>query len=333
MNKVICDICGTSYPDTAEQCPICGCSRELDGFLFGDTLEYEDEAAAGGRDRVKGGRFSTANVRKRNKNVNTYQASHVDRESFHDEEPAQESNTFLVVVLIILIVALLVVTGFLFVKFILPNSQQQAEDTTPSTLPTVTQTVPTTEEITEPPTVPCESILLISEESEDLVGIGQYYLVHVEIEPLDTTDEVVYSSSDESIAVINDEGRVEVVGEGTVTITVTCGSQQVSCTFNCIAEEETTGETTEETTEAAAESQPDITLFLDKDDFTLGFPGAYYRLKFNEELSAEDIVWTTSNGGVASVDNGLVTAVGKGVAVITAKYGDQEVTCVVRCTW
>ena len=31
MNKVICDICGTSYPDTADQCPICGYSRDLNG--------------------------------------------------------------------------------------------------------------------------------------------------------------------------------------------------------------------------------------------------------------------------------------------------------------
>ena len=26
MNKVICDVCGTMYPDTAKQCPICGCA-------------------------------------------------------------------------------------------------------------------------------------------------------------------------------------------------------------------------------------------------------------------------------------------------------------------
>ena len=40
MNKIICDICGTSYPDTADCCPICGCSRDAaDGILGGDLLE------------------------------------------------------------------------------------------------------------------------------------------------------------------------------------------------------------------------------------------------------------------------------------------------------
>ena len=27
MSKIICDICGTTYPETAECCPICGCSN------------------------------------------------------------------------------------------------------------------------------------------------------------------------------------------------------------------------------------------------------------------------------------------------------------------
>ena len=29
MNKIICDICGSTYPETADQCPICGSSREF----------------------------------------------------------------------------------------------------------------------------------------------------------------------------------------------------------------------------------------------------------------------------------------------------------------
>ena len=45
MNKIICDICGTSYPDTADCCPICGCSRDAAAsILGGDLLEQaEDE--------------------------------------------------------------------------------------------------------------------------------------------------------------------------------------------------------------------------------------------------------------------------------------------------
>ena len=27
MSKIICDICGTTYPETASHCPICGCAK------------------------------------------------------------------------------------------------------------------------------------------------------------------------------------------------------------------------------------------------------------------------------------------------------------------
>ena len=38
MENVICDICGTEYPETEETCPICGCSRDMTA-----EMELEDE--------------------------------------------------------------------------------------------------------------------------------------------------------------------------------------------------------------------------------------------------------------------------------------------------
>ena len=335
MNKVICDICGTSYPESAEQCPIRGCSRELDGLIpprddFEYDMDYEEERPA----RVKGGRFSTANVRKRNKNVNNYQFQAQDEDDDpYEAHDSRQSNTFLVVLLIVLILALLAVSGFIIVRFLLPGMAGEEATEPTTTAPVIEQSEEITEEITEEPTIPCESLVLLGDSEVELVGIGQYFLINVEIQPADTTDIVLYASSDESVAVVNSEGRVEVVGEGYTTITVICGPEQVTCTLICLAEEETTEATTEETTEVPTETEPEIQLYLDKDDFTLAYVGDYYRLKFNEELSAEDITWITSNGNVAVVNNGLVTAVGYGVATITAKYGDQVVTCVVRCIW
>ena len=46
MSKVICDICGTSYPDTADRCPICGYSRDLNGDNILDNPVQEPEAPA-----------------------------------------------------------------------------------------------------------------------------------------------------------------------------------------------------------------------------------------------------------------------------------------------
>ena len=42
MNKIICDICGTSYLETEESCPVCGCSRaSAADFLNADVLEED----------------------------------------------------------------------------------------------------------------------------------------------------------------------------------------------------------------------------------------------------------------------------------------------------
>lgn len=331
MNKVICDICGTSYPETAEQCPICGYTGNRQHFAAADTPAEAASPAPAKETRVKGGKFSTANVRKRNKNAGTYQPRQEKGGAFsEEEEQGSDGNKLLIVLLSILIVVLLALAGFIFTRFFLPGLQAGEEESTITTTEdTSEQTESTSEEITEPPTVPCESLELVSDETADLYGIGQYYLVNVEFLPANTTDELVYSSSDETVAVINDEGRVEVVGQGTVTITVTCGPQQVTCTLNCYALEPTVEETTEETTEALL----DIKLYLDKSDFTLAYRGDFYQLKFNPELTAEDITWISNNPNVATVENGLVKCVGYGTTTIIAKYGDQEVECIVRCAW
>lgn len=347
MNKIICDICGTSYPDTADQCPICGYSRALDQFLLEKTQPVGQESErVRSAPAVKGGRFSSANVRRREQEE-TYPP--LREEEDYDNEYAPQprrANPVLVTLLVVVILAMLTVTGFLFLRFFLPNVGQ--EETTPSASQETTEepTRESIEETTEEPTIPCESLELISEPEVVLSGIGQYYLIHVEFAPADTTDTLAYTSSDETVATVDDEGRVEVTGEGTATITVTCGGRFVECVVTCVPEdqdptdetveettEETTGETTPETTEETTGSTIQVELYLDKSDFTLGFRGDFYQLKFNPELKAEDITWISGNPNVATVENGKVTAISYGTTRITAKYGDQEVSCVVRCVW
>lgn len=341
MNKVICDICGTSYPETSAQCPICGYSRELGQFLLEDAQPASQEGGSSRSTAVKGGRFSNA---RRREDPADYPEQEESYSNEYDEQP-RHSNPLLVTVLVVMILAMLTVTGFLFLRFFLPNVGR--EETQPSTLEETTEppTQETTEEITEEPTIPCESLVLLNEPEVTLEGVGQYYLIHVEFAPEDTTDKLAYTSSDEAIAVVNSEGRVEVTGEGVVTITVTCGAKQVDCVLTCLPEpEETTEEATEDPTNETTEdptgetqeetkAKPEIQLYLDKTDFTLSFRGDFYQLNFNPELSAEDITWISANPSVATVENGRVTCISFGTTKITAKYGDQEVSCVVRCVW
>ena len=57
MSKVICDICGTTYPATSEQCPICGYTRDLGGMEASEELLNEQPQTAQPRNHVRGGRF------------------------------------------------------------------------------------------------------------------------------------------------------------------------------------------------------------------------------------------------------------------------------------
>ncbi len=63
MSKIICDVCGSAYSDTASQCPICGTARRDADRTVPDAAE---SAADSGYHYVRGGRFSHANVRRHN---------------------------------------------------------------------------------------------------------------------------------------------------------------------------------------------------------------------------------------------------------------------------
>ena len=59
MSKIICEICGTSYPETAECCPICGCSQtDAEKITTDETLLEENAldtvAMTGSHPRKKG---------------------------------------------------------------------------------------------------------------------------------------------------------------------------------------------------------------------------------------------------------------------------------------
>ena len=102
MSKVICDVCGTTFPETANQCPICGSARNSSAQTgAGDgTIPMEEGNAY---TYVKGGRFSKSNVRKRNKTGQPMQR--------HSGEPPKKDNNkegsnkglvFVVVILLLL---------------------------------------------------------------------------------------------------------------------------------------------------------------------------------------------------------------------------------------
>lgn len=85
------------------------------------------------------------------------------------------------------------------------------------------------ETVTWGSTIPCIGIEL--DETEKSVTSMSAFTLIATVEPSDTTDEIVWSSSDETIAIVSD-GVVTPLALGEVTISVSCGNQNASCAID-----------------------------------------------------------------------------------------------------
>lgn len=244
MSKIICDICGTRYPETADQCPICGHIREASEQTAEDTL-IQDIEPLESHEKVRGGRFSKANVQKRTGNAASYdvpparskasRASETARPRQHEEETFVEdkqnrkANTILNVLLVVVILALLLVTGYIFMKHILPQMNKPEPTAAP------TETIPeTTAPIeTEEPTYPCDELLMESTEVL-LTEYQQKWLINVKVMPENCTDKLTFTSENELIATVDSEGCITALAEGQTAIIVACGDVQVEYRVICL---------------------------------------------------------------------------------------------------
>ena len=111
MSKVICDVCGTTYPETASVCPICGCAKNTTEQTGAESAQNPEGATYA---PTKGGRFSKSNVRKRNKKM---------KESRRNEEEPENggANKGLVAVVLVLLLAIIAVLGYIGVRFMFPT--------------------------------------------------------------------------------------------------------------------------------------------------------------------------------------------------------------------
>ena len=356
MSKVICDICGTEYPSAAKCCPLCGSSREY-------ALKADGEAAA----EYPGEEAVVAAAPRKTKEIFDYDevnqekpsAREVGEDDFDEDdeeyEEAPRTNVGLVIILVILIVLLLLASGFFFVRYLLPNLKDEPEQTQPVVPTAAIQTEPV--ETTEP-TIPCTNLMMDGGKME--LGKDGMKLLNVRVYPEDTTDELTYSSGDEAVVTVSDDGTVTAVGEGQTVITVQCGSQKITCnvtvdyalseetipagtipamqaegTEETGAQEETQPEQTDaaEATEAATEATvpADAVLKLKKDDITIGSNYTSVQLELEGDIDPEKLSWFTMDSTVAIVHGGLVTATGSGLTRVYGEYDGQQVMCIVRC--
>ena len=332
MEKVICDVCGTDYPETAAQCPICGCARG-DG---GQTSARNNAAAGEERPAytyTKGGRFSKANVRKRLKAAQIQQVpvnipepeDEPDYDDYDEEDELDEaaSNRGLIAIVILLLLAIIAVSSYIaIVHFDLGGSDTTNPVGTTGSVQT-TPSQPTSGGVQ----IPCTKLTVDSEIT--LVTVDSVWQLSYTVEPIDTTDQIQFVSNNKNVAIVDASGRVTAVGNGEATITITCGTFVSECKVVCNLGG---GDDPTDPSDPTVPTDPVVELKLNRSDITMKKKGESWNL-YSGELSPAEITWTSADENIATIVNGKVVAVAPGRTTVYAEYEGQKVSCIIRCSW
>ena len=157
--------------------------------------------------------------------------------------------------------------------------------------------------------IPVSKVLMSS--SEINLNIGEKSFISATIQPDNATNkDITWSSSDETIAtVIN--GTITAISKGTAIITATADGISGATTVNVIVP--ITG---------IQNSETSITCPI----------GAKYKIKADilpSNATYKTINWSTSDSSIATVSNGLITAIAEGTAnIISSVEGYQSITTV-----
>ena len=147
------------------------------------------------------------------------------------------------------------------------------------------------------------------------IGKGQSETLTATVAPDNATNKTVtWSTSDTQVATVDQNGKVTAVDGGTATIKAACGEKSAEC--------------------AITVTVPVESITLDKASLELKKGESANLVATVGPANADDktVTWSSSAPEVATVENGKVTAVKSGSAIITASAGNKSATCTVSVT-
>lgn len=124
--------------------------------------------------------------------------------------------------------------------------------------------------------------------------------------------DVVWISSDENIASIDENGVITAIALGNATITAKCGDIEATCILQVIP--------------TPVEF---ISLNPDNIELKVGESSTLHAIVYPEDATDKTILWESSDETVVSVEDGTITAFSPGVSIITACCGECIATCLV----
>lgn len=128
--------------------------------------------------------------------------------------------------------------------------------------------------------------------------------------------EVTWSSADEEIATVDENGKVKAISSGTTYIIAEVNGKTAKMVVRCSIEDGGT---------AGSAS-------LNYTDVTIGIGETFYLRLYdaNDERITEGLSFSISNASVATLEDNGVTGVSAGTTTVTVTYNGEEYTCIVR---
>jgi len=156
-----------------------------------------------------------------------------------------------------------------------------------------------------PVTVPATGVKING--TDKTIKIGEDYMTGCTVTPSGSTDIPVWSSSDNTVATVDQNGKITGVGKGAAKITVKAGDKEdyITVTVAVPAQNITINGENEVTLTVGQEYAPGYTV--------------------NPENSTDDISWSSANSVIASVNaDGKITANAPGTTKITISAGGKS---------
>ena len=179
----------------------------------------------------------------------------------------------------------------------------------------------------EPEVINVENVTLNSQNEE--LKIGDTVTLVATITPSNATNKnVTWSSDNTNVATVNN-GVVRAVGEGKANITVTTvdGNKTATCMITVLPEEEP-----EPDPEPEVINVENVTLNSQNEELKIGDTVTLVATITPSNATNKNVTWSSDNTNVATVNNGVVTAVGEGSANIKVTTVDGNKTAVCKIT-
>ena len=172
----------------------------------------------------------------------------------------------------------------------------------------------------EPEVIPVENVAL--NQNNVTLNIGETTTLQATITPDNATNKTVaWTSENEDIARVNN-GIVTAIGPGETTITVTTqdGQKTAKCTITVIEPEPE---------EIHVEK---VELNMQNISLEIGETATLVAVITPNDATNKNVTWTSEDENIASVNNGIVTAIGPGETMITVTTEDGEKTATCKIT-